>query len=260
LTTPAFGLIFRRWGRDMATRTLKADRPFAAAIVGAIILVVLIGFSRSFFLMPLFGAKPYWAAKEPIFYLHGTVFSLWFVLLAYQTVLIRQRSLRLHRKLGYAGAGLGALVVLLGSYVGIRAANRPGGFVGVPFPPEQFLAVPIIGMALFAVFLTLAIVNRHKPVSHKRFILLASIDLLGAPVARLPLMMPAIPFWIDSVVYSAFVLALGYWDLQCRGKLRPETLFGGSALVLINFAAVPIGSTALWQSFALWLMSFAAPP
>ncbi len=244
----------------MSTQTLKADRPFAAAIVAGIILVVLIGFSRSFFLMPVFGAEPDWAAKEPIFYLHGTVFSLWFALLAYQTLLIRQRSLRLHRRLGYAGAGLGVVVALVGCYAALRAANRPGGFIGVPFPPQQFLAVPIIEMALFAVFLTFAVINRHRPASHKRFILLASIDLLGAPIARIPLMMPALPFWIDSVVYSAFVVVLGYWDLQTRGKLRPETMFGGPALIAINFAAIPIGSTALWQNFALWMMSFAGPP
>jgi len=250
----------QRGGRNMATRSLKSDRPFAAAIVAAILLVVLVGFSRSFFFMPIFGSKPDWAAKEPIFYLHGTVFSLWFALLAYQAFLIRQHSVRLHRKLGYAGAGLGALVVLLGSYVALRAANRPGGFIGVPFPPEQFLAVPIIGMALFAVLLTLAILNRNRPARHKRLMLLASIDLLGAPVARLPLMMPALPFWTDSVVYSAFVIAISYWDVQTRGKLRPETLYGGSAVVILNFAAIPIGSTQVWQAFALWMMSFVGPP
>jgi uncharacterized membrane protein YozB (DUF420 family) len=244
----------------MATRTLKADRPFVAAIVAAILLIVLVGFSRSFFLMPLFGTKPEWAAKEPIFYLHGTVFSLWFALLAYQAFLVRNHSLRLHRKLGYAGAALGTAIVLLGIYVAVRAANRPGGFLGVPFPPEHFLAVPILGMTLFAVLLTLAVVNRHQPASHKRLMLLASIDLLGAPIARIPLMMPSLPFWIDTLVYSGFVVAIGYWDLQTRGKLRPETLYGGAAVVLVNFAAIPIGSTQVWQSFALWMMSFAGPP
>ena len=76
------------------------------------------------------------------------MFSLWYALLAYQTLLVRQRSLRLHRRIGYAGAGLGILIVLLGSYSALRAANRPGGFIGIPFPPEQFLAVPIVGMAV----------------------------------------------------------------------------------------------------------------
>lgn len=245
----------------MATRSLKDDRPFAAAIVAAILLVVLIGFSRSFFLLPILAGKPDWAAKEPIFYLHGIVFSLWFAFLAYQTYLIRQRSLRLHRKLGYAGAVLGAGLVLLGCYAALRAANRPGGgFIGVPFPPEQFIAVPFIGMILFAVFLTLAVVQRHRPASHKRYMLLASIDLLGAPIARVTLMVPAIPIWIDSIVYSAFVIALAYWDMQTRGRLQRETLYGGLALVLVNFLALPIGSTQIWQNFALWMMSFVGPP
>jgi hypothetical protein len=244
----------------MATRSLKADRQFTAAIVAAILLIVLVGFSRSFFLVPLFRSEPAWAATEPIFYLHGTVFTAWFALLAYQTFLVRQHSLRLHRKVGYAGAGLGAAVVLLGIYASVHAANRPGGFMGVPFPPQQFLAIPILEILLFAAFLALAVVNRNYPASHKRLMLLASIDLLGAPIARIPLMVPALPFWIDSVVYSGFVVALGYWDLQTRGKLRPETIFGGLALVLVNFAALPIGATPQWQNFALWMMSLAGPP
>jgi len=73
-------------------------------------------------------------------------------------------------------------------------------------------------------------------------------------------MMPALPFWTDSVVYSAFVIAIGYWDVQTRGKLRPETIYGGSAVVIVNFAAIPIGSTQAWQTFALWMMSFVGPP
>lgn len=244
----------------MATRALKADRPFVAAIVAGIILVVLIGFSRSFFLMPLFGTKPAWAAHEPIFYLHGSVFSLWFALLAYQTLLVRQRSLRLHRRLGYVGAGLGVVIVLLGSYAALRAANRPGGFIGVPFPPQQFLTVPLVGIALFAVLLTLAVINRRKPPSHKRYMLLASISLLGAPIARLPLMMPTIPVWIDSLVYTAFVVALGHWDVQTRGKVQPQTIYGGGAIVILNLVAIPLGATAIWQNAALWMMSFTGPP
>ena len=75
----------------MAARAIKSDRPYAAALVTAILLVVLTGFSRSFFLMPLFRVEPDWAAKEPIFFIHGTVFSCWYALLAYQTYLIRGR-------------------------------------------------------------------------------------------------------------------------------------------------------------------------
>jgi hypothetical protein len=244
----------------MAARAIKSDRPYVAALVTAILLVVLVGFSRSFFLMPLFRVEPDWAAREPIFFVHGTVFSCWYALLAYQTYLVRERSLRQHRRIGYWGAGLGAGIVIVGVYAALKAANRPGGFMGVPFTPQQFLTVPLVGILLFAVFLTLAVINRHKPASHKRLILLASISLLGAPIARIPLMMPTLPFWIDAIVYTGFTIALGRWDLATRGKLSRETMFGGPAIVILNLAAIPIGATAAWQHAAAWMMGFAGPP
>ncbi|HLO20658.1 MAG TPA: hypothetical protein VK192_09210 [Sphingomicrobium sp.] len=244
----------------MATRAIPSDRPYVAAIVTAILLVVLVGFSRSFYLLPAFGSEPEWAAKERIFYLHGTVFSLWFALLACQTYLVRARSVRLHRKLGYAGAGLGAAIVVVGTYVALRAANRASGFMGVSLPPQQFLTVPLAGMVLFAAFMALGVVNRRKPASHKRLMLLASISLLGAPIARLTAMFPQLPIWLDAVVFTAFTIAMGYWDVETRGKIRPETQYGGPAIVLATLAAVPIGSTVAWQNVASWMMGFVGPP
>jgi hypothetical protein len=244
----------------MAARAIKSDRPYVAGLVTAILLIVLVGFSRSFFLMPLFRAEPEWAAKEPIFFIHGTVFSCWYALLAYQTYLVRDRSLRQHRRIGYWGAGLGVGIVLLGTFAALKAANRPGGFMGVPFTPQQFLTVPLAGILLFAVFLTLAVINRHKPASHKRLILLASISLLGAPIARLPLMMPVLPFWLDAVVYSGFTIAMARWDIATRGKITREVMIGGPALVIATLAAIPIGATASWQNAAAWMMTFTGPP
>jgi hypothetical protein len=244
----------------MAARARNLDRDYSAWIVAAILLCLLTGFSRSFFLRPFFGTTPAWAAPEPIFYLHGTIFSAWFALLAVQTWLVRDGQLRLHRRLGYAGAALGTGVFAFGTYAALRAANRPSGFIAVPLPAAQFLAVPLIGLALFAVFLSLAVLNRNRPASHKRLILLASIDLLGAAIARVPMMMPILPVWIDSVVYAGFVAALASWDLAVSRRLRPETLWGGAALVGLNFAALPIGQTEAWQSAAHWMMSFASAP
>ena len=244
----------------MAARAARSDRDYAGWIVAAILLTVLVGFSRSFFLLPLFPAAPAWAAPEPIFYLHGALFTAWFVLLAGQAWLVRARLLRFHRRLGYVGAGLAVAVVLVGSYAALRAANRPTGFIGVPFPPEQFLIVPLLGMVLFAVFVALAVVARNHAATHKRFILLGSISLLGAPVARLPLMLPMLPFWLDAIVYSGFVAAMAAWDLDTRRRLRPETLWGGIALVGLNLAALPLASSEAWQTVARWMMSFTGPP
>lgn len=244
----------------MATRAVGSDRTYVAVIVAAILLVLFAGFSRSFYLLPAFGSPPDWAAREPIFYLHGTILSLWFALLACQTYLVRARSLRLHRNLGYFGVGLGAVVLVFGTYAALRAADRPGGFIGVSLPPQQFLTVPLSGMALFATFLTLAIFNRKKMASHKRLMLLASLSLLGAPIARIPAMFPLLPVWLDVLVFTGFTALMAYWDIQTRGKPTLETWLGGPAIVLVTLAALPVGATAEWQHAALWMMSFTGPP
>ena len=132
--------------------------------------------------------------------------------------------------------------------------------MAVPLPAVQFLAVPIVEIALFAIFLGMAVLRRNQPASHKRLILLASIDLLGAPVERLPLMMPVLPIWIDSVVYAAFVAAIAAWDLNTGRRVRAETLWGGAALIVGNFLALFLGATAAWQAVGHWMMSLTGPP
>jgi uncharacterized membrane protein YozB (DUF420 family) len=233
---------------------------FTVCIAALILAVLLVGFSRSFFLLPFFDGPPSWAAKEGIFYAHGAVFAAWFALLAAQVALIRVRNVRLHRRLGYAGAALGALVFVVGVLAGLRASNRPGGFIDVPFPPAQFLTVPLFGMLLFGILLLLAIVWRRDPARHKRLILLASINLLGAPVARISSMAPFAPPALDIIVYTTLVALMLVWDMATQRRLRPDTLIGGAAVIGVNAVAIPAGATAAWLTIAHVLMGLAPPP
>src|SRR4051812_20804324 len=99
----------------MTSRAAAQERTFAAWVTASILAVVLVGFSRSFFLRPFYAGPPSWAAKEAIFYVHGAVLAAWFAVLGAQVALIRSRNVRLHRRLGYAGAGLAVLVVAAGT-------------------------------------------------------------------------------------------------------------------------------------------------
>lgn len=237
------------------------ERTFAALVAAAIVAVVLIGFSRSFFIRPFFAGPPSWAAKEAIFYAHGAVFAAWFAVLAAQVVLIRAGNVRLHRRLGYAGAGVGVLVVAAGTLAALRAANRPGGFIDVPVPPDQFLTIPLLSMALFALFLTLAVFWRREAARHKRLIFLAAISLLGAPVARITSMAgPLAPPMLDLIVYAVLVGLMVLWDGVTQRRVRVDTLAGGAAVVGLNAVALPFGATAAWLAIAHPLMSLVPPP
>jgi hypothetical protein len=245
----------------MSTKSIGRERTFAALVTMAILAVVLIGFSRSFFLRPLYAGPPDWAAKEPIFYFHAAVFAAWFGLLGVQVALIRVRNVSLHRKLGYAGAVIGLLVVVAGTYASLRAANRPGGFIGVPLPPDQFLTVPLLGMALFGAFVALGVMWRRQAARHKRMMLLAGISLMGAPVARITSMIAPLSFPpLETTVYLVLIGLLLLWDAMTERRLRADSLVGGVAIVGLNAAALPFGATALWLSIAHPLMALVPPP
>ena len=130
--------------------TTNSERNFYTGITLAIALGVFIGFARTFYLQPLFPEAQTFAAPEPFFYYHGAVFTAWIVLLVAQAWLIRSRKFAIHKTLGAAGMGLATIMIAVGIYGALIAANRPGGFVGVPLAPDAFLIVPVLDITCFS--------------------------------------------------------------------------------------------------------------
>src|SRR2546428_8780954 len=144
-----------------------------------------------FFLRPLFPELP--SPSEMIFYVHGVAFTAWIVLLVVQASLVAGGRTELHRKIGPFSAALAGAMVVLGTLRALIAARRDTGFFGITIPPLQFLAVPIFDMLLFATFVSLAIAQRRNPQSHKRWMLLATVNLVTAAIARWPGVLPLAP-------------------------------------------------------------------
>src|SRR2546422_10715298 len=119
----------------------SAERRFFTGMALAILATVIVGFSRSFFLRPLFPELP--SPAEMIFYVHGVVFTAWIVLLVVQASLVAGGRTELHRKIGPFSAVLAVAMVVLGTLGALIAASRATGFIGITIPPLQFLAVPI---------------------------------------------------------------------------------------------------------------------
>ncbi len=161
-----------------------AERRFFTGMAIAMLLVAYVGFARSFFLRPVFPEWP--SPSEPIFYVHGVFFSAWCVLLVFQAMLVGVGRTDVHRKVGVLGVVIALGMVILGVAGALIAANRPTGFNGVPVPPLQFLVVPLFDMAFFGAFVGLGVANRTNPQSHKRWMVLATVTLLGAAFARWP--------------------------------------------------------------------------
>ncbi len=228
----------------------SGERRFYTGMTIAMFVTVYVGFARSFFLRPLFPGWP--SPPEPIFYLHGAAFTAWMVLLVVQASLVAAGRTDVHRRLGRWGVGLAAAMLVLGLQGALIAARRPTGFVGIPVPPLQFLAIPICDMALFVSFVGLAIARRGEPQSHKRWMLLATMNLLTAAIARWPgvITLGAPPLFFGLT--DLFLVALAAWDFVSRGRLHPVTLWGGALIVVSQPLRLVISGTPAWLGFARW--------
>jgi len=233
-----------------APRAANPERRFYRLMILALIVSVALGFSRSFLLRPFFPGVH--APAEPFFYIHGSVFTAWLALLFAQASLIGARNVALHRRLGVAGFVMVPLMVVLGTVGGLIAARRPGGFIDIPLPPLEFLVVPLAGMALFAGLAGAGLLLRHNPQAHKRLMLLATIAIAEAGIARWPfepyISVPPVAFWTTA----AFVLPMVFWDLYSQRRIHPATLVGGVLIAASGPLREALSHTASWLAFAKW--------
>jgi len=109
-------------------------------------------------------------------------------------------------------------------------------------------------MVIFGTLIFAAFRARFNPAAHKRLILVATITLMEAAINRWPFaIIERAPFMIDVFAYT-FLLLLVAYDLWSMRKVHRATIWGGLFLVVMQQLELPIGKTAVWQSFATWAL------
>ena len=227
---------------------IRNDRAFYTAMGLAIAATVIWGFAPTFYFARWMEAPPTTPEVGLLLRLHGAVFTAWVALMVIQPLLIARRNLSLHRKLGYAGAGVAAAMVVLGNLAGIAAMH--GGFRGLG-DVYVFYAVPFFAINSFAVTVFLAVRWRHFADTHKRLILLANTALLGAAIARIPLapIQASAPF---SFIFGPdlIILAGMIYDWRSRGRVHRVWLYGGALMVASQILMMAVMGTSWWHRFA----------
>jgi len=241
----------------IATPPLSAERRFYLTMILAMIATVVLGFARSIFLRPLFPDFP--TPPEPFFYIHGALYFGWMALLLAQASLVSARNMTLHMRLGVIAWALVPVMIVMGVIGSLIAARRPTGFVGVPVPPLQFLAVVLGDMVMFGLFAGLALAyRRREPQAHKRLIILAAIVLMDPSIGRWPIdalaQIPDFSFWLKLIL---FLVPLMVWDVITLRRLHWATLLGAIVLISEGLLRGPIGATPQWLTFAKWATGLA---
>ena len=232
------------------------ERNFYTFMTLALAVGVFAGFARTFYLRPLFPEAREFAAPESFFYVHGAIFSAWILLLVAQAWLIRMRKLSVHKSMGIAGLILAVVIVIVGVYAALLAANRPGGFIGVPMTPDAFLIVPLLDMLFFALFVGLAVYWRQRPQAHKRLMLFATLSICQAAFVRIwpPFLGEFAGPIMQMLLTFVFVTAVAAWDMRTSRRLHAATAWAGIPLFLSQPLRIPVGETAAWKDFAGWAM------
>ncbi len=207
-------------------------------------LLVVAGFYRTFF-GPVFSGT---FSRPLIVHVHGALFFGWTLLLVTQASLAATKRLRLHRAVGSAGAWLIIPMLVMGTVV--AAADSAHDYrAGQGDAALVFFYGELADLAMFGVLAGGAMLLRHKPEFHKRWVIMGSLGLLGAALGRIP----EILAYIDLILLILVASVAGY-DLASRRTLHRATVIGAAVLLALNRTEGPIGATHLWLNTAHHLL------
>lgn len=244
----------------------RARSKFFAYAASAILVVVFIGFSRTFYLRPLTAVRDMLGRFPPLaVMLHGALLSIWFLLFSLQAWLVALRRIDIHRRLGVWGIMTAALVAISSAIVTYQFVPRA---LEAGRPRQVIAAILVsnaLSLAMFAALVAAAVHLRRNPEAHKRLMLCASLAILAPAFAAgnisgdrplgpfLKALLPAgpltQPFMVTTVVA---VVALAIHDYVNDRRISVATALGGTALIAKQAIVQAVGQSVYAQELVRW--------
>ena len=195
----------------------------------------------------------------PIVHVHGFFYFGWMILLVVQSALIGAGNPALHRSLGMLGIGIASAMVLLGTQITLLATTvqLESSFEAV----YELTYISLLALIVFPWLFVLAIRNVRDGAAHKRYLLLATLVLIGAGINRiwgalfgLDFSSPYI-FLIMYLTMNFWLVALLVYDWRTLGRPHRATLVGGAVNVAPQILHIPIAGSTAFISLTEWLAS-----
>jgi len=223
----------------------RGDQPFFVRFAIFMLLFVVVAFAqwsaRGFVDI---SAVPVWV------HLHGLAMLAWFSLFAVQNLLAANGNLALHRRLGWLGLVLLAVLAPLGSFTAVKAIelHRIPPF----FTNGYFLALGTVGWPIVIALVAGAIRMRKQTEWHRRLMLSAFVLLLEPAFGRLlpmPLLGAAGPWAEFALQLGVLGIAMQH-DRSRHGRVHPALWWGAGALLAMHIGIHLLSGLPQWVAMA----------
>jgi len=239
---------------------------FYVRMAAICLAIAVVGFMPTFFL-PLVQGR---FVAEPIVYIHALILYSWVTLFFAQTWLASKGRIAAHRTWGMLGIAIVTAMTFIVTWIvsmRISQASQPGQPAGMAHAVRAFEWVSFSGLVLFLVpVFVLAIVYVRRTEIHKRLMLLFTMGLMGAPIARwffVLLAPPAVPGAPQSdapppvsvtiapgLAGDLLIVAAMMYDWRTRGRPHPVYVVGLAYFVVLQVTVTPVADSSAWQAVA----------
>ncbi len=244
-----------------ASSRSNTERWFYSIASIVLLVITLIGFKMFYLEGKAFPGRPLTPPIRALLITHGLMMTAWMLLSVIQPLLVATKRKRLHMTLGRIGALLAGGMIIAGVRVGIEAARlAPPNLQLFGLAPKEFMAVPVIGILAFGLFVLAGVLNRRRPEVHRPMMLMASLSVVSAALGRMPLLSAwATGTWMEKM-FGAFLSMLVIAALMLAGKCLSSKSFdrwfatGFAALTVISMVISLGAKTQAWDQIASALL------
>ena len=184
--------------------------------------------------------------KSGILISHAIVMFLWYILLVFQSYLIKSNNLSLHKNLGKLSAILALSVVITGALTVANAYPREPQ--GVALVTYNFLV-----LSLFSIFYSIAVYKRKVPIVHKRLMLFTSLAVLHPALFRVNRVFD-LNFPLDLLLLLILIVMIVIYDVRTIKKVHLSTLLGAISIIMVFVITITLVNSDGWNGIIKSLM------
>ncbi len=194
----------------------------------------------------------------PAIHVHGLFYFSWMILLIAQSLLINVRNVQLHRSVGTFGIVIATSLILSGALITILFARSVRAN-----PPADYyflMYLSVVALLSFGALFCLAIRNTHRPDTHRRLILFATINLLPPGINRLYIVsfgLPEAPLLATFVTMDILALAILIHEWRNNRRISAASWTGAAFVLVPQLLCMPIATSAAFVSLTAMLADLA---